>query len=110
VNRVTITLTIDLPDGVVPDVGYATVEPVFTAKAEPPDFRTTGTAEEPPDLFPPMTPLNPPSAPLCQHGIPMKRYPAGVSKSTGKSYNASWRPSDANCTTKAIWDKDPVAA
>jgi hypothetical protein len=106
-NRVTITLTIDLPDGVVPDVAYATLEPA----QEPPhvaeefapmaaydaDLRVSGQVQRDP-------------APLCQHGIPMKRYPAGVSKSTGKSYNASWRPSDANCTTKAIWDKDPVAA
>jgi len=103
-NEVTITITVRLPDGVVPDVQYSSLdEPPFPAEAPryDPDQRVE---------FRPMTPLDPPSAPLCQHGIPMKRYPAGISKKTGKPYNASWRPSDAGCTTVALFDRDPAAA
>jgi hypothetical protein len=111
-NRVTITLTIDLPDGVVPDVQYSSIEePPYVAEFPPLGDAIVSAKEARPydrdEIVSPNVQRDP--APLCQHGIPMKRWPAGVNKQ-GKPYNASWRPSDAGCATKALWDKDPVAA
>jgi hypothetical protein len=93
-NRVTITLTIDLPDGVVPNVEYSTPRPAIVVQEEPP--------------FPDMPMALPTSAstPRCaQHGETMKRFPAGTNKA-GKPYNASWRCSVSDCPTKPIWDRD----
>ena len=103
-NRVTITLTIDLPDGVVPDVAYGSVP-------EPADlFQAFGSAEpETPRLavaeqIRPQVPGQ--SAPLCStHGVAMARWPAGTNKQ-GKPYNASWRCPVKDCPTKPLWDRD----
>ncbi len=110
-NRVTITLTIDLPDGVIPDVGYGApdelVEMVGTTSvpARTPTLDTDARVAAAP-VFPPMVALATPRAPLCTtHGTAMVRWPAGVNKA-GKPYNASWRCAVKDCPTKPLWDRD----
>ena len=96
-NRVTITLHIDLPDGVIPSVDYSDVpEPEYVQAPIPeiPPYDADVIVRQP------VT-----AAPACpQHGA-MTRFPAGTNKA-GKHYNASWRCNVRDCPTKAIWDRD----
>lgn len=94
-NRVTITLTIDLPDGVVPDVAYGSDEPPHLLEAPPYDRDEVVHST-----------LPAPTSPRCQLHGEMHRYPAGVSKKTGKPFNASWRCDANGCTTAPLWDRD----
>lgn len=58
-NRVTITLTIDLPDGVVPNVGYSTAPPTHRSP-ELERYDAAKAIEEPPHVaqtFAPFTPV-----------------------------------------------------
>ena len=86
-NRVTLTIHLDLPDGVIPDVSYD--EPPMPLFDEAP--------------LPTYAPA--PSSPACPTHGPMKRYPAGTNKAS-KPYNASWRCATSGCETKAVWDRD----
>lgn len=104
-NRVTITLHIDLPDGVVPDVEYG----------EAPRDRTVTVSdnmdrfgpfppEEPPNLMDEAKRIfdQPPAAPVCPQGHgPMKFVPAGVSKRNGKAYDAFWGCQNRDCKQTA---------
>lgn len=105
-NRVVITLTIDLPEGVVPQVDYGTTpeEPAELVQMAAQIFETLPT-QKPEPTFAPFTAVENPQPPRCSHNLPMKRWPAGVNKQ-GKPYNASWRPDHRDCTDKAIWDRD----
>lgn len=99
-NRVTITLHIDLPDGVVPNVEYG--------PQEPPDLVPLASSvfadETRYDADVVVRPVAQP-APACPtHSTAMERFPAGTNKA-GKHYNASWRCPVKACETKPIWDK-----
>jgi hypothetical protein len=94
-SQVKITLIIDIPDGLVPDVQYADVGPE-------PEYVNAPLPQYDADVI--VRPVAVP-APACpQHGA-MTRFPAGTNKA-GKPYNASWRCSTRDCPTKAIWDRD----
>lgn len=103
-NRVTITLHIDLPEGVVPDVAYATIEPQELAPlpSTPPADMFAEAKRVFGDVAVRPAPSTGPSCP--SHGA-MTRFPAGTNKA-GKPYNASWRCSVKDCATKPIWDRD----
>ncbi len=104
-SRITITLHIDIPDGATvatPDVDYRDSAPQFEPPlpdAPPPDlFAEAGR------IFPEAT-VSAAATPVCAvHRDTMKRWPAGVSKKTGKAFNASWRCNVQDCTVKPIWD------
>lgn len=96
--QIKLTIILDVPEGIVPDVQYSGDDEV------PP---------EPPHLMAPLPTYDPDvrvahvsqAAPGCpQHGA-MTRFPAGVNKA-GKPYNASWRCPVKDCPTKPIWDRD----
>jgi hypothetical protein len=90
-NRVTITLTIDLPEGVVPDVQYADTPP------EPQDLFVPPPPEYDADaIVPQLVAKQPPFCPV--HGREMKYFPAGPIKSgprTGQQRAAFYK-----CTAK----------
>ncbi len=97
-SRITITLHIDVPDGMVPDVDYQDAPADIPPHALP---AWPAPAYDPDEMVRPVA--NP--APGCpQHGA-MSRFPAGVNKA-GKAYNASWRCAVKDCQTKPIWDRD----
>jgi hypothetical protein len=96
-SQVKITLTIDLPDGVVPTVDYEDGQPYIVDAPLPPWPAPTYDRDE---IARPVAV----SAPGCpQHGA-MTRFPAGISKRNNKPYDASWRCAIEGCPTKPIWD------
>ena len=97
-SQVKITLTIDIPDGVVPSVDYADVP------AEPEYIAAALTALPQYDADVRVTPVAQ-GAPGCPTHGAMTRFPAGVNKA-GKPYNASWRCTAKDCPTKPVWDRD----
>ena len=115
-NRVTITLHIDLPEGVIPDVDYKQGKPASADSVlgiyadevppEPPYVLTS-----PPQVYDRLEQVPAPAqntavpVPFCQQHGDMKRYPAGVNKA-GKPFSASWRCPVAGCKTRPIWDRD----
>ena len=99
--QIKITLTIDVPEGVVPSVDYVDVPPEPEYVALPTPFADAARGYDKDEIVRPLTT----GAPGCpQHGA-MTRFPAGVNKA-GKPYNASWRCSVKDCATKPIWDRD----
>ena len=106
-NRVTITLHIDLPDGVVPDVEYgaapATPAPPKDQGPPEPEY-LSAPFPEPPNLIEEAKRIfdQPPAAPVCPQGHgPMKLVPAGVSKRNGKAYDAFWGCQNRDCKQTA---------
>lgn len=100
-NRVTITLHIDLPDGVIPVVDYGT--PTMLDEVPLPEAPRYDADERlPATPFMNAALSNVPGCP--QHGL-MTRWPAGISKKTQKPYGASWRCNVQGCDTRPIWDK-----
>jgi hypothetical protein len=84
-GRVSITIHIDYPDGAV-----ATVTPSPVA-----------TAADPMDEAPWPLGLNPEPSGRCPvHHTPWKIVPAGISKKTGKPYEAFQACSEAGCNEK----------
>lgn len=111
-NRVTITIHVDLPDNLVPSVDYGASEAGIQearrmeweaeVPKEPPYLMDTGYD---PDQIVRPTAAPAPACPV--HGKAMERWPAGVSKKPPyKAYNASWRCPVKGCETKPIWDRD----
>jgi hypothetical protein len=105
-SRVTITLTIDLPEGIVPNVEYSTdtvpPEPPYLMAPLPIEVDAAAIAAQ---AFPDAKVTysgNPARCPI--HGN-MTRFPAGTNKA-GKPYSASWRCVTKDCPTKPIWDRD----
>lgn len=96
-SQVKITLTIDIPDGVVPSVDYADDAP-----PEPPHLMAPPPPQYDSDVI--VHPVATPAPGCPQHGA-MTRFPAGTNKA-GKPYNASWRCPVKDCPTKPIWDRD----
>jgi len=105
-NRVTITVHIDLPDGAVPDVGYsAAIAPAVAEVLQSFDDPPLPDAP-PPDLYavPSVHQTNPP---ICSiHRKPMTYRPAGAIKSgpkAGQPRGAFWScgEKDAN----GVWCK-----
>jgi len=101
-NRVTITLHIDIPDGLMPDVSYGTAPTVIEGGLltdEPPL-----PSAPPPDLIQEAQRIfnQPPDVPQCPQGHgPMKFVPAGTSKRTGKGYDAFWGCQNRDCKQTA---------
>jgi hypothetical protein len=81
----TITITIEVPEGVAVAVGGQRAAP------------SAG-------------PFPKPGSDVCpEHNEPWKHVPAGVSKKTGKSYNAFWACPEMGCNARpAIGWKPPV--
>jgi hypothetical protein len=119
VSQIKVTLIIDIPDNArvsTPDVDYEDGRAGAARQAQA--AAIPHAAADEPEL-PPIellmkggfeaseigapTPITEPRCP--QHGA-MKRYPAGVSKKTGKPFNGSWRCEARDCSTKPVWDKD----
>lgn len=110
-NEITITITVRLPDGVVPDVQYGTGAGGQYANAgtEPPHLLEAPFYDRDEAVHAQST-LPAAAAPHCQFHGEMHRYPAGVSKKPGGGpYNASWRCSANGCTTAPLWDRDGAA-
>lgn len=108
-SRITLTIHLDVPDGVeVHSVGAVgigvTDEPEYVnaplPNSPPPDLFAEAQRVFAQDAAP-----HPAAAPVCPTHGAMKRFPAGVSKTTNKPYNASWR-CVKDCPTKPVWDKD----
>lgn len=92
-NRVTITVHIDLPDGALPDVGYSEGIPAAVAEV-------LQTFDEPlPEApFTPRVLDSMSTSPVCpDHHKPMTFRPAGTSKRTGKPYNAFYGCPERDC-------------
>jgi hypothetical protein len=104
-NRVVIT--IDLPDGVVPDVQYQQAPRANVSHAEPPlselpppiDLPDEGPLQQAMAEFPPMQ-YQPGSWRCPEHGTPAKLVPGGVAASSGKAYTAFEVCSTAFCKQK----------
>lgn len=101
-NRVTITLHIDLPDGVVPVVDYGqapqglvdpSTRPFREGEPELPPF-----PDAPPEYVQPAANI----VPMCPEGHgPMKYVPGGTSKRTGKPYDAFYGCNNRDCKRTA---------
>ncbi len=88
-NRITITLTIDVPEGVTPSVDYGAA-PRAVPQAQP----AQGTS-------------SPASGWACpEHGT-SKVVPAGTSKKTGKPYNAFTACGEQGCDQKPPRSRGP---
>lgn len=110
-NRVTLTIHLDLPDGVIPDVAYAQVGQSAAsgvASSSPP------AADEPPfpteELPAPSGPRPQAEAqgvPSCPSHGPMTYHAAGPNKAGTKQLSASYRcdhkDGDTFCPTKPKW-------
>ena len=80
-NRITITIHVDLPDGVTPDVSY-------------------GQASPPSRPAPAGAPSSPAGSWVCPEHGSSKVVPAGTSKKTGKPYNAFTACGETGCDQK----------
>jgi hypothetical protein len=85
-NRITITIHVDLPDGVVPSVDYG--EPPLP-EAPLPDMPALAAQTFAGEL-----------AGCPVHHVPWKTVPAGVSKKTGKAYEAFQACPEMGCNQK----------
>ncbi len=90
--RVTLTIHLDVPDGMVPDIEYASGPAPAKAQAA---VAHSAAADEP--ELPPIEQL---VAGCPVHNVPWKTVPAGVSKKSGKSYDSFQACSEMGCNEK----------
>jgi hypothetical protein len=103
VNEVVITIRIALPDGAVPIVEYVSsvgAGPPIAAQSQGRPSPLAGPADEPPFPEAPFVEAAPRQDGCPVHHTPWKTVPAGVSKKTGKPYDAFQACSEMGCNER----------